>query len=87
MLADRGDDADATSAQVAGARRAVATIPPRRSRAVQRPCDDAAYRERHPVACCSGTRKYFRRVCSRFDKDARRFLALVHVASTFIRLR
>ena len=32
-------------------------------------------------------RAYFRRVCSRFDTDARRYLAFVHVASTVIWLK
>ncbi len=87
VLADRGDDADATIAHVAGEMRAVATIPPKQNRAVRRPCDDAAYTERHLVECCIGTLKYFRRVSARFDQYARRFLAFVHPASVAIWLR
>ncbi len=87
MLADRGYDADATIAHVEGEMRAVATIPPKRNRAARRPCDYAAYKERHLVECFIGKLKYFRRVSSRFDKYARRFLAFIHLASTAIWLK
>jgi len=87
VLADRGYDADATIAHVEGEMRAVATIPPKQNRAVRRPCDYAAYKERHLVECFIGKLKYFRRISSRFDKYARRFLAFVHLASVAIWLR
>ena len=61
--------------------RATATIPPKRNRATPRGCDYAADKERHLVECCIGTRKHFRRVATRFDKYAKRFLAFVHFAS------
>jgi len=86
-LADRGYDADATIAHIEGAMQAVATIPPKKNRVVPRDCDYAAYKERHLVECFIGKLKYFRRVCSRFDKYAHRFLAFVHFASTFIWLK
>ena len=66
---------------------AVATIPPKKNRVVPRECDYAAYRERHLVECFIGKLKYFRRVFSRFDKYAKRFLAFVHFASIFILLK
>ena len=87
VLADRGDDADATIAYIEGQLGAAATIPPKRNRAEPRACDYAAYKERHLVACFIGKRKYFRRVCTRFDKDGHRFLAFIHFASTFIWLK
>jgi len=85
--ADRSDDADATIRSSEQELHATATIPPTSRRVRPRPCDYAAYQERHLVACFIGKRKYFRRVCSRFDKDARRYLAFVHFASTVIWLK
>ena len=87
VLADRGDDADRTIASIEGQMHAVATIPPKKSPIAPRDCDYAAYKERHLVECFIGKLKYFRRVCSRFDKYARRFLAFVHFASTVIWLK
>jgi transposase len=87
VVADRGYDADRTLAYIEGDMGAVATIPPRKSRVVQRDCDYAAYKERHLVECFIGKLKYFRRVFSRFDKYATRFLAFVRFASAVIWLR
>lgn len=87
VIADRGYDADKTLAHIEGTMGAVATIPPKQNRAVSRACDYAAYRERHLVECFIGKLKYFRRVFSRYDKYARRYLAFVHLASTLIWLR
>jgi transposase len=66
---------------------AVATIPPKQRRVVSRACDYAAYKERHLVECFIGKLKYFRRVFSRFDKYAARYLAFIHFASACIWLR
>ncbi len=87
VLADRGDDADTTLAYIADQLHATATIPPRQTRTVQRPCDYTAYKERHLIACFVGTLKHFRRVFSRFDKYAKRFLACIQFASALIWLR
>ena len=80
MIADRGYDADKTLAHIEGTMEAVATIPPKKSRVVQRPCDYAAYKERHLIECLIGRLKRFRRVATRYDKYARRYLAFVHLA-------
>lgn len=87
VVADRGYDADKTLAYIEGEMHAVATIPPRKSRVAPRACDYDAYKERHLVECFIGKLKHFRRVFSRFDKYARRFLAFVHFASMVIWLR
>lgn len=87
MLADRGDDADKTRASIEEEMRAVATIAPKKHRLVPRPCAYAAYKERHLVECFIGRLKYCRRVFSRFDKYARRFLAFIHFACTFVWLK
>ncbi len=80
VVAERGYDADKTLAYIEGGMGAVAPIPPRKNRVVQRDCDYAAYKERHLVECFIGRLKHFRRVFARFDKYAKRFLAFVHFA-------
>ena len=87
MLADRSYDADKTLAYIEGEMHAVATIPPRKSRVAPRACDFAAYTERHLVECFIGKLKHFRRIFSRFDKYAKRCLAFIHFACTFIWLK
>ena len=87
VLADRSYDADATIAYIEQELRATATIPPQPRRAQPRACDYAAYKERHLIECFIGKLKYFRRVFSRFDKYASRFLAFIHFASTTIWLK
>ena len=87
MLADRGYDADQTIAYIEDEMHAVATIPPKKNRLEPRDCDYAAYRERHLIECLIGKLKYFRRIFSRFDKYARRFLAFIHFACTFLWLK
>jgi len=87
VSADRSHDADATVAAIAEQLDAMVTSPPRRRRIVPRACDYAAYKERHPVECFIGKREYFRRVFSRFDKYAARYLASSHCASTCLWLR
>jgi transposase len=87
VIADRGYDADKTLAHIQGTMGAIATIPPKKSRTVQRDCDYAAYRERHLVECLIGKLKHFRRLATRYDKYGKRFLAFVHLASTLIWLK
>ncbi len=87
VIADRSYDADKTVAYIAEQMQAVVTIPPKRCRVVPRTCDYVAYKERHLVECFIGKLKYFRRVFSRFDKYATRYLAFIHFASTCIWLR
>ena len=86
-MADRGYDADKTLAYIEGEMHAVATIPPKKSRVVQRPCDYAAYKGRHLIECLIGRLKHSRRIATRCDKYARRYLAFVHLASTLLWLR
>ncbi len=87
VVADRGDDADKTIAYIEEHMEAIATIPPKKNRLAPRDCDYAAYKERHLVECFIGKLKHFRRVFARFDKYAKRFLAFIHFASTFIWLK
>ncbi|HET8630432.1 MAG TPA: IS5 family transposase [Thermomicrobiales bacterium] len=87
VIADRSYDADKTAAYIEEQMDAVVTIPPKKCRVAPRACDYAAYKERHLIECFIGKLKYFRRVFSRFDKYARRYLAFIQFASTCIWLK
>lgn len=68
-------------------RGAVAVIPPHQRAKQARDYDRWLYRERHLIECFINKIKHFRRVFSRFDKLASRFLGFLHLVSTVIWLR
>jgi transposase len=86
VLGDRAYDSDAILAWVT-AQGAVPVIPPHPVRSAPRPTDWYLYKERARIECLFGKLKHFRRVFSRFDKLARRYLAFVHLAAACILLR
>lgn len=62
-------------------------IPPNKNAKAPRKYDAWRYRERHLIECFIGKIKHFRRVFSRFDKLARRYLGFLQLTSTLIWLR
>jgi transposase len=62
-------------------------IPPNKNARAPREYDAWRYRERHLIECFIGKIKHFRRIFSRFDKLARRYLGFLQLASTLIWLR
>ncbi len=62
-------------------------IPPKRNAKNPHVYDEWRYRERHLIECFIGKIKHFRRVFSRFDKLAIRYLGFVQLASVMIWLR
>lgn len=66
---------------------AQAVIPPKRNAKLPHDYDLWRYRERHLVECFIGKIKHFRRVFSRFDKLACRYLGFIQFASALIWLR
>ena len=66
---------------------AEAVIPPHPRAKQPRAYDRWWYRERHLVECFFNKIKHFRRVLSRFDKLARRYLSFVQFTSVLIWLR
>jgi transposase len=62
-------------------------IPPNKNAKEPREYDTWRYRERHLIECFIGKIKHFRRVFSRFDKLARRYLGFLQLTSTLIWLR
>jgi transposase len=65
----------------------VAVIPPHSNARQPRHYDTWLYRERHLIECFINKIKHFRRVFSRFDKLASRYLGFLHFVSTLIWLR
>jgi transposase len=86
VIADRGYDAQ-TFLDLIAEQGAIAVIPPHPRRKAARAYDTWLYRERHLVECFFNKLKHYRRVFSRFDKLARRYLGFVAFASVLIWLR
>ena len=66
---------------------AIAVIPSNPSRARKYPLDKPLYAQRHLVECCFSRLKQFRRVATRFEKTARNYLAVLHLAATILWIR
>lgn len=64
-----------------------AVIPPRANRKEQRDYDHHLYKERHLVECFINKIKQYRRIFTRYDKLATRFLGFLHFVGTLIWLR
>ena len=62
-------------------------IPPHQRRKQSRSYDTGLYRERHLVECFINKIKHFRRIFSRFDQLASRYLGFLHFVSVLIWLR
>jgi transposase len=86
VIADRGYDSQAVVAAVE-AKGGEAVIPTQSNRAVQRVIDRERYKDRNLAERFWARVKQYRRVATRYEKTARNFLALVHVASIMILLR
>jgi transposase len=86
LIADRSYAAEDFLRLIA-ARHAVAVIPPRANRKEQREYDKHLYKERHLVECFINKIKHYRRIFSRFEKWAKRYLGFLSFVGTLIWLR
>ena len=86
VLADRGYDADAFIAFIL-INGAQPVIPSKANRTQPRDYDTWRYRERHLVECFMNKIKHYRRIFSRFDKLAKRYLGFLSFVSALIWLR
>ena len=77
VIADRGDAGQPLVDWIVE-QGAVAVIPPHPSAKRQRDYDTWLYRERHLIECFINKLKQFRRIFSRFDKLASRYLGFLH---------
>jgi transposase len=86
VIADRGYDSQAVVDAIE-AHGGEAVIPTLKNRKVQRVIDRERYKDRNLAERFWARVKQYRRVATRYEKTARNFLALVHVASIMILLR
>ncbi len=86
VLADKAYDADELI-DFLREKGIIIVIPPKKNRKEQRDYDSFRYRERHLVECFFNKIKQFRRVFSRFDKLAVKYLAFLQFVSVLIWLR
>jgi transposase len=86
VIGDRGYDSQTVVAAIE-ARGGEAVIPSQKNRKVQRKIDRERYKDRNLVERFWAKVKQYRRVATRYEKTARNFLAMVHVASIMILLR
>lgn len=86
LIADKSYDSDDFVALVSKVAQQV-VIPPRKNRIVQRDYDKHLYKERHLVECFINKIKHYRRVFSRFDKLASRYLGFLSFTGALIWLR
>ncbi len=85
-IGDKGYDSDEIRAHIE-AQNGIPVIPPRSNRKKLIEYDKFIYRERHAVECFFSKLKYFRRLCTRFDKSVRNFAAFVYFAGVILWLR
>lgn len=83
VMADVAYDSDKIRAQISNLG-ATACIKPRRNRKVIISFDKEQYKERHLIECFFKKLKRYRRIATRYDKLAKRFLAFVHLACILI---
>ena len=86
VLADKGYDAGyiVEAAEIMGA---IAVIPPKSNRKVQRDYDRDLYKERNLIERMFGKLKQFRRIATRYDKTKTAFMAFIHIASILLWLK
>lgn len=86
VMADTAYDAGHLRNAIAD-KAAIAFIPNNPSRATKYPLDKHLYAQRHLVECCFSRLKQFRRVATRFEKTARNYLSVLHLAATILWIR
>ena len=87
LIADKGYDADEFINLIIAEYEAEVVIPPTARRTEQRDYDKHLYKERHLVECFINKIKHYRRVFSRFEKLASRYLSFLSLVGSLIWLR
>ena len=85
-IADRAYDSEPLLKMVI-AKQAEAIIPPRRNRTAQRDYDKQLYKERNVIERFINKVKWCRRIFTRYEKLARRYIAFLHLAATSVWLK
>ena len=85
-MADKGYDSNAFVVCITS-RNAEAVIPSRKNRIIGREYDHHVYKDRNLVERFFNRIKQFRRLATRYEKLARRFMAMLHLVFAFIWLQ
>ena len=83
VLADKGYDGDALIDSIQGSG-AMAVIPPKRNRVVQRSYDRHLYKDRNLVERFFNRIKQFRRIATRYEKLPRNYLSFLNIVCAYI---
>ena len=83
VIADKGYSSDRLR-ELLTAKQVEVVIPPRRYRRQPHDYDRLRYKERNIVERFINRIKWYRRIFTRYDKLARRFMAFLHFAATLI---
>jgi transposase len=86
VLADKAYDNNDLRQFIADAGAKV-VIPSTRSRKVQIPHDEDAYKDRNRIERCFNKLKHFRRFATRYDRRTSYYLAFIHLAAVMLWLR
>jgi len=86
VIADKAYDSNAIRSRVEAAGME-AVIPSNRRRKTIIPHNEVLYRERNLIERCFNKLKHFRRLATRFDRQAVHFLAFVCLAATMLWMR
>jgi transposase len=86
VLADKAYDNNDLRQFIADAG-AEAVIPSTRSRKVQIPHDQDAYKDRNRIERCFNKLKHFRHFATRYDRRTSHYLAFIHLAAVMLWLR
>ena len=80
VIADKGYDSGEVLEYVQG-QGAIAVIPPRSNRRVQRDYDTEPYKERNCIERAFNKLKGWRRIATRYDRRSLYFLSVLHLAA------
>jgi transposase len=83
VLADKGYDSDAI-VEIITANGAVAVIPPKSNRLVQRLCDFVLYCERNLVERFFNKIKHYRAIATRYAKRGRNYMAFANLVCVML---
>ncbi len=83
VIADKGYDSNSVLEKI-DELGAVAVIPPRSNRKVQRAYDRELYKERNLIERAVGKLKRFRRIATRYDRKAVYFKSFVYLAASLV---
>lgn len=83
VLGDRGYDSDEIIDYIKQMK-AVAVIPPRKNRLIQRDYDKNLYKKRNLIERLFGRLKQFRRLANRFEKLKKNFESLIYLACAYL---